>query len=1244
VFGGVRTLLHASIMTNFISLGLSNNLLKEIPYCVFNLITLKRLDLQGNRIQSVLAGISKLTKLQRLFLGGNLVQDVHPSLGGLIKQLDRLDLRKNKLQLLPPSIWALPDDVLQLDGNPLVIEVPPAIRETSVECIQGALQEHFGGNIIWPFVKLLVVGEEGVGKTSLLKRLGGNMVHDGISTDGVQISQVKVPGFKEQLLFKTYDFGGQEVFYPTHMFFLSVRSIYIVVFNALDKDASQRASYWLANIRVATDGTFPPPMILLVGTHCKSNNFDQSICESWIRSAKVQNTVFVDNKFNDGFDRLQEALNQAALKSGLSNFSVPSYYKVVVDLLAERMVGLPIWSWEAFVLTASCFCVSPEEWLIMTRFLHDTGVLIFLEQPEISSSLVVLNPQWLADRMSDVVSFKHNWASGTVSKSVLQFVWNKQGVEADTQEYLVQIFVRLGIFFEKPGSGKTEFIAPSLLPQIEPIDTSALRFECGRDYKLDIMPLGLFGRIQVRVISEPDVLVEAVWRNGVLIQKKGETALILAEENSVIIVRVKGVALMAFIVETVETVIKSVFTRFKACVSRTVPCSHCIRMACRAKSTFSFKECAEAAKAGVLKLMCCSVPVYLSELAPDIMMKHVPLVQNLTLDRVIGKGGFGIVYLGKLSSGSEVAVKELSSERSDVVEEHFRELQHEISMISTLRHENLVHFVGITTNPIRLVMEFCPLPDLSKHLHSEDLLPRNCFGKKVRIKFAFDIAKGMQYLHAQIPCIVHRDLRSPNVFVMSLDSSAEVNVKVGDFGLAVHVMGTASEFLATWQWVAPEILSGKSYNEKSDVYSFGIVLHEIATRMFPFDEFVQFVRTITEWVEYDSNGIAKQCKGKKEIWKEHEARTAIIKSNLRPSIPSDCEFGDLIRMCWHGEAQKRPSFEECLHFFSKTFGLNAVMVKTESTKVRSPTVHTLTALDFDASCFCMLEDVAVVAGSSATLKGKSTRFSFKRTEVPGISGTFALFGSSWLEVSKNLKANVAICKLLRISEREVWSVGLDGQIFSWKVEKLNKKARVSFGGGMKQSGKWQAHKDRILCFGKVDEVIFSGDVNGCLRGWDQRTMKMVQEYSVEGPVMCCCTWGSVLIVGSRNVMYMIDAGIVRPWKYEGSAEAVCAVGSELWCTGENGITVCDLNAFPPNIVAVLGRDSMQFIVAYRDLARDIIIFSASKGGRMYCWSACSRSLLWEVNIGCSVAELCTSKKAEKVVVVTGDRRILTFLE
>uniref|UniRef100_A0A803QVH1 Protein kinase domain-containing protein n=1 Tax=Cannabis sativa TaxID=3483 RepID=A0A803QVH1_CANSA len=102
---------------------------------------------------------------------------------------------------------------------------------------------------------------------------------------------------------------------------------------------------------------------------------------------------------------------------------------------------------------------------------------------------------------------------------------------------------------------------------------------------------------------------------------------------------------------------------------------------------------------------------------------------------------------------------------------------------------------------------------------------------------AYDVAKGMNYLHQLQPPIVHRDLKSPNLLV-----DRNYTVKVCDFGLSRSKENTflsSKTAAGTPEWMAPEVLRADPSNEKSDVYSFGVILWELMTLQQPWSNLKQ---------------------------------------------------------------------------------------------------------------------------------------------------------------------------------------------------------------------------------------------------------------------------------------------------------------------------------------------------------------------------------------------------------------------
>ncbi|CAN6482775.1 unnamed protein product [Victoria cruziana] len=197
---------------------------------------------------------------------------------------------------------------------------------------------------------------------------------------------------------------------------------------------------------------------------------------------------------------------------------------------------------------------------------------------------------------------------------------------------------------------------------------------------------------------------------------------------------------------------------------------------------------------------------------------------------ILGQGGFGCVYKGRLTDGREVAVKQLRTGST----QGEREFRAEVETISRIHHRHLVSLVGycIDYDQRLLVYEYVPNNTLDYHLHGER---RPVMDWKTRAKIAAGAARGIAYLHEDChPRIIHRDIKSSNIL---LDGKFEA--QVSDFGLAKLTLDADSHVttrvMGTFGYLAPEYASSGKLTDKSDVFSFGVVLLELITGRKPVD-------------------------------------------------------------------------------------------------------------------------------------------------------------------------------------------------------------------------------------------------------------------------------------------------------------------------------------------------------------------------------------------------------------------------
>ncbi|CAA3029413.1 Serine threonine kinase [Olea europaea subsp. europaea] len=197
-------------------------------------------------------------------------------------------------------------------------------------------------------------------------------------------------------------------------------------------------------------------------------------------------------------------------------------------------------------------------------------------------------------------------------------------------------------------------------------------------------------------------------------------------------------------------------------------------------------------------------------------------------DNMLGKGGFGPVYKGKLADGKEIAVKRHSAASGQGMEE----FMNEVDVISKLQHRNLVKLLGCCVEKEEkiLVYEYMPNKSLDLFLFDPSHPSQKILDWKKRFNIIEGIGRGLLYLHRDsILKIIHRDLKPSNVLL-----DEDYNPKISDFGMARIFGGNKDQantgrVVGTYGYMAPEYAMEGRFSEKSDVYSFGVLMLEIVS-------------------------------------------------------------------------------------------------------------------------------------------------------------------------------------------------------------------------------------------------------------------------------------------------------------------------------------------------------------------------------------------------------------------------------
>jgi len=260
---------------------------------------------------------------------------------------------------------------------------------------------------------------------------------------------------------------------------------------------------------------------------------------------------------------------------------------------------------------------------------------------------------------------------------------------------------------------------------------------------------------------------------------------------------------------------------------------------------------------------------------------------------ILGRGAFKTVYKAfDEAEGMEVAWNQVRVNEIVTTEEQKERLMKEIDMLKKMTHANIISLYDSWVDEENMTVNFITELFTAGSLRQYRRKHRHLVLSVLK-RWAYQILKGLMYLHAHNPPIIHRDLKCDNIFI----NSTSGEVKIGDLGLATimkHATKSGMQcmsVLGTPEFMAPELYD-EDYNEQVDVYAFGMCMLELATMEYPYSE----------------------CTNPAQIFKK-------VTNGIKPAALSRVDNEELrafIDLCLEPDKDRRPSVRQLLahDFFS----------------------------------------------------------------------------------------------------------------------------------------------------------------------------------------------------------------------------------------------------------------------------------------------------------------------------------------
>jgi hypothetical protein len=368
------------------------------------------------------------------------------------------------------------DDGIYVEDCPLT-NPPPEIVKHGNDAILNYFHERELGEVDHLYeAKMLILGEGGAGKTSLLRRLyqpEQPLPTEKETTKGIAIyrHEFKLSNGRRFRL-NVWDFGGQEIYHATHQFFLTRRSLYLLVDDTRKDHKSvsdEGFRYWLELIDVF--GGHSPVLIFQNEKGGRGKAIDIGGIKGRYDNVKE---LFAGNlEHGDAADKLRRGIEFFGSTLSHIGEELPARWIRVRADIEVRAVETPhVSQQEYFQIYGRHLEFDRAKALHLSRYLHDLGVFLHFQDDPLLTRTVILQNQWATEAVFGILDDESVKAQfGRFNSADCERLW-RHSVYADMHPELLALMKRFELCYELRDSKSPAWLAPQLY---RPLNLRSLR-------------------------------------------------------------------------------------------------------------------------------------------------------------------------------------------------------------------------------------------------------------------------------------------------------------------------------------------------------------------------------------------------------------------------------------------------------------------------------------------------------------------------------------------------------------------------------------------------------------------------------------------------------------------------------------------------------------------------------------------------------------------------------------------------